>query len=328
MKTRLSIKNIAVSYDSPLITNLSLSLDQGEIGCLLGASGSGKSTLLRAIAGLHKIDSGTIYLDHKLMADGKTSVEVEKRNIGLVFQDYALFPHMSVLKNIEFGATAAVDDLVELVGLGDFQQRLPHELSGGQQQRVALARALAMRPTLLLMDEPFSNLDANLRDELSEQTREIIRASNATALIVSHDQHEAFALADKIGVMEQGELLQWSSGKELIDKPSSIEITNFIGHAIVCDATVTAGTLYSSIGNLEVDYADGNYWFVIRPSDICHHLPPTLSVEISEVRYTPDGVRLRLCTDGRTFNFDLPTVNNHEKLQFALRTRPRLITKQ
>jgi len=328
MKTRLSIKNIAVSYDSPLITDLSLSLNQGEIGCLLGASGSGKSTLLRAIAGLHKIDSGSIYLDHKLIDDGKASVPVEKRNIGLVFQDYALFPHMSVRSNIEFGATKAVDDLIELVGLGDYQQRLPQELSGGQQQRVALARALAMRPTLLLMDEPFSNLDANLRDELSEQTREIIRASNATALVVSHDQHEAFALADKIGVMEQGQLLQWCTGKELVDKPESIELARFIGHAIICEAQVENGQLHSSIGSTQTDESNGSYWLVIRPSDICYNTPATFSVEISEIRDTPDGVRLRLSTDGRIINFDLPEVNNNKILQFSLRSKPRLISKQ
>ncbi len=327
MNAQLDLHGIAAGYDGhPLIEDLSMILAPGEIGCLLGASGSGKSTLLRAIAGLHPITQGSIKLGDLLLDNGSKYLAPEKRHIGLVFQDYALFPHMTALQNIRYGATEPVDDLIELVGLENFTDRLPHQLSGGQQQRVALARALAMRPQLILMDEPFSNLDANLRDELSEQTRQIIKKSNTMALVVSHDQYEAFAIADRIGVMHQGKLLQWDTPKTLVNSPNSIEVANFIGQALIAETQVIQGVAHSAYGEFNTAVDDGYYWLIIRPTQV--NLNGTdLSVTINERRTTPAGIRLRVESAQGEINFDLHSPPKTDKLVFSLKGEPCLIKK-
>src|SRR5690606_3181900 len=209
------------------VDGVSLGLRAGDIGVLIGPSGCGKTTLLRAVAGLERASAGSISLDGETvsgMSDGQQHhMPAEQRRIGMVFQDYALFPHLNVGKNIAFGIDrlpraerdTRVAEVLKLVGLDDMQARFPHELSGGQQQRVALARALAPRPRLLLLDEPFSNLDVDLRERLAHEVRGILKAANATALFVTHDQLEAFAIGDVIGVMHEGHLHQWEDAYAL-----------------------------------------------------------------------------------------------------------------
>ncbi|MFN3884820.1 MAG: ABC transporter ATP-binding protein, partial [Rhodocyclaceae bacterium] len=212
----LALENVSHAYGAHIVVDgLSLSLRDGEIGCLLGASGCGKTTVLRLIAGFEQPVSGQILLRDVVVADTHRCVPPEKRRIGMVFQDYALFPHLTVAGNIGFGlreksalARRHVDELLALVGLSGQGDKYPHELSGGQQQRVALARALAPRPHLLLLDEPFSNLDVELRQRLSLEVRDILKETGTAAILVTHDQHEAFAVADVVGVMHEGRIEQ------------------------------------------------------------------------------------------------------------------------
>jgi iron(III) transport system ATP-binding protein len=206
----LEVENLGHAYGGHVVVReLSFSLPRGAIGCLLGPSGGGKTTVLRAIAGFEAPQRGAIRISGRVVSDAGVMLPPEKRRIGMVFQDYALFPHLAVGENIAFGLHAAprserasrVRELAALVGLGPELDKYPHEISGGQQQRVALARALAPRPELLLLDEPFSNLDIELRERLSAEVRAIIKASGATAVLVTHDQQEAFAMADEIGIL-------------------------------------------------------------------------------------------------------------------------------
>lgn len=221
----------------PTIDGLSMRLDRGEIGCLLGASGCGKTTVLRAIAGFEPLRGGRISLDGRVIASVGAGLPPEARRIGMMFQDYALFPHLDVAANVAFGLralpravrTARARELLALVGLADRAAAYPHELSGGQQQRVALARALAPAPLLVLLDEPFSNLDVEIRGRLAEDTRSLLKAAGATALLVVHDQEEAFAMADRIGVMADGRILQWDAPEALYARPDDRRVAGFIG---------------------------------------------------------------------------------------------------
>jgi iron(III) transport system ATP-binding protein len=212
----LALDHVSHAYGHhAVVKDLSFQLHPGEIGCLLGASGCGKTTVLRLIAGFETPTQGTIHLQDTVVGAPRHCVPAERRNIGMVFQDYALFPHLSVAGNIGFGlrGTAAaprrIDELLAVVGLVGQGHKYPHELSGGQQQRVALARALAPRPHLLLLDEPFSNLDVELRERLSLEVRAILKETGTAAILVTHDQHEAFAVADVVGIMHAGRIEQW-----------------------------------------------------------------------------------------------------------------------
>jgi len=222
------------------VAGVSLSLAKGQIGVLIGPSGCGKTSLLRAVAGLERLAAGSVRMDGRLLGDMATHVEPEDRRIGMVFQDYALFPHLSVRDNVAFGIKhlprrerdARVADVLERVGLAHAAHRAPHHLSGGQQQRVALARALAPSPQLLLLDEPFSSLDADLRDRLVQDLRAILNQSGTTALFVTHDQLEAFAIGDVIGVMHRGRLEQWDDAYSLYHRPATRFVADFIGHGV------------------------------------------------------------------------------------------------
>ena len=243
----LQLQNTTIEYATaaqPAVVDCSLSLNTGEIGVLLGPSGCGKTTLLRAIAGLQKIQNGQIELAGQIISSPAIHLDPSLRKVGMVFQDYALFPHLSVAKNISFGlkkltSTAQherVQEVLELVGLADFYHKMPHELSGGQQQRVALARSLAPGPSLLLLDEPFSNLDADLKERLAQELRQILKTSGTTALFVSHDQQEAFAIADKIGIMNQGELQQWDDAYTIYHQPKTRFVAQFMGDGVFIKA--------------------------------------------------------------------------------------------
>lgn len=281
----LILDSVVLGYaGKPVVSGLSFSLAPGEIGCLLGGSGCGKTTVLRAIAGFEPLQSGRIALNGHWVADAGWQLAPERRQIGMVFQDYALFPHMSVADNVAFGLrdwTGAdkrhrVEEMLALVGLADAGQRYPHQLSGGQQQRVALARALAPGPTLLLLDEPFSNLDVELRERLSIDVHHILKATGTTALLVTHNQQEAFAMADRVGVMVEGQLQQWSSPYALYHEPATRHIATFVGDGVFLPATVSGHNCISfELGELcriqPVDVPQGEGVDVlIRPDDIQH----------------------------------------------------------
>ncbi len=245
----LEVKNLHVSYGNSTteaVGGVSFGLRAGDIGVLIGPSGCGKTTLLRAVAGLERASAGTVLLSKTIVSSETVHLAPESRRIGMVFQDYALFPHMDVAHNVAFGIhhlpkdqrMARVAEVLALVDLPDAGKRYPHELSGGQQQRVALARALAPKPQLLLLDEPFSNLDVDLRERLAHELRAILKKANATALFVTHDQLEAFAIGDLIGVMHEGKLHQWADAYTLYHRPATRFVADFIGHGVFSKATV------------------------------------------------------------------------------------------
>jgi iron(III) transport system ATP-binding protein len=245
----LELSDLSVQYagaSRPAVDAVSFGLPRGAIGVLIGPSGCGKTTLLRAIAGLEPASAGQIRISQQVVGGAGVHVPAESRRIGMVFQDYALFPHLDVGQNVAFGIAhlpraerqSRVTEVLALVGLAGTERRMPHELSGGQQQRVALARALAPKPELLLLDEPFSNLDIDLRERLAHEIRGILKAAGATALFVTHDQLEAFAIGDVIGVMHQGQLHQWDEAYTLYHRPATRFVADFIGHGVFTPATL------------------------------------------------------------------------------------------
>ena len=292
MHALLELKNIRQAYGQQLVVNnLSLALEKGQIGCLLGPSGCGKTTVLRCIAGFEPVLAGEILLNGVKVSGGGVFLPPEQRHIGMVFQDYALFPHLTVAANIGFGLhrmpqserAPRVDELLQTVGLADAASKYPHELSGGQQQRVALARALAPRPDLLLLDEPFSNLDVSLRERLSLEVRDILKSQNATAILVTHDQNEAFAIADEIGIMQRGEIQQWDSAYNLYHRPASRFVADFIGQGVFLPGKVldpqrveielgvlTADIPHQCAPNDQVCGKGCQVDVLLRPDDIVH----------------------------------------------------------
>jgi iron(III) transport system ATP-binding protein len=245
----LQISNLVVHYAgraNAAVDGVSFSLQAGEIGVLIGSSGCGKTTLLRAVAGLESASSGNIMLGPQIISSADVHIPAEQRHLGMVFQDYALFPHLDVARNVAFGIAHLsskvranrVQEVLELVGMPSAGKYYPHELSGGQQQRVALARAIAPSPRLLLLDEPFSNLDVDLRERLAHEVRGILKTAGATALFVTHDQLEAFAIGDRIGVMERGKLHQWDEAYALYHRPATRFVADFIGHGVFAPAHI------------------------------------------------------------------------------------------
>lgn len=241
MSSSLELTHLALGYDTPhgfksIVHGLNLSLEQGQIGCLLGESGCGKTTVLRAIAGFEPLRQGRIALKGRVLAGPGVDLPPEQRQVGIMFQDYALFPHLNVERNVGFGLRRIpaaerrdrVALMLERVGLAHTLGQYPHELSGGQQQRVALARALAPAPDLLLLDEPFSNLDLHTRESLAFEVRDILKQSGATAILVTHNQAEAFAIADRIGVMRQGRILQWDTPYQVHHHPTDDFVADFV----------------------------------------------------------------------------------------------------
>ena len=253
----LKISNLSVSYtDKSVLQDLSLHANRGELTAILGASGAGKSTLLRLIAGFDRPSSGTIVLDDQVVAADDVFVLPENRGIGIVPQDSALFSHLSVADNIGFGLSksankaARVKELLELVGLTEYANRKPASLSGGQQQRVALARALAPKPKLILLDEPFSALDQELRTRLREDVKRILKAENATAILVTHDQEEALSLAEKVAVLRDGRIIQAGAPTEIYNAPADLGIATFLGDSVLVDGVVVDGKIQTDLGKL------------------------------------------------------------------------------
>ncbi len=275
----LEIHRLACSYGGqPAVAEVNLQLHEGELGCLLGPSGCGKTTLLRAVAGLHPPDGGNL----RLRGVDATTLAPERRGLGFVFQDLALFPHLTVAGNVLFGLhrlpreqrRPRCDEALAMLGLEELAARYPHELSGGQQQRVALARSLAPRPDLLLLDEPFSSLDADLRVRLRDELRALLKTLGIAALLVTHDQEEAFAFADTVGVMRAGRLLQWAAGYELYHRPADPFVAAFVGEGRLLPAQVLAGgRLRTVLGDLQstlpLPHAVGaDVRVLLRPDDL------------------------------------------------------------
>jgi len=284
MESQLSLARVTKRYDAgraPAVEELSLTVGRGEILALLGPSGCGKTTTLRLIAGFELPDTGEISIGDRLVAsgDGATMVPPEDRSVGVVFQDYALFPHLTIRDNVGFGLDRwprrarriRVHDILDLVGLAAFADRYPHELSGGQQQRVAVARALAPSPALVLLDEPFSNLDADLRTQMRDEVENILRTTGATAVFVTHDQEEAFTIADQVGVLNAGRLEQIGTPETIYHHPATPFVAGFVGAADFLPGIVTSQGIVTELGvfgNTEQREPGEKVRVMIRPDDV------------------------------------------------------------
>ncbi len=331
----LEVADLSHRYrEKPVLKGVSFALAEGEIGCLLGPSGCGKTTVLRLIAGFEAPGAGEIRLGGETVSRAGHALAPEARRIGMVFQDYALFPHLSIERNVGFGLRhldraarrERVAAMLQTVGLASRAQAYPHELSGGQQQRVALARALATRPRLLLLDEPFSNLDVELREKLALEVREILKREGITALMVTHDQHEAFVVADAVGVMNEGVIQQWDSPYALYHQPKNRFVADFIGQGVllpgrVLDADqveVEFGVL-KGVSAAECDGGsclafgrDAEVEVLIRPDDILHDdaSPMLAEVERKAFRGAEFLYTLKLPSGGRLLAL-VPSHHNH-----------------
>jgi iron(III) transport system ATP-binding protein len=303
----LNLRNLACGYqDQRVVQDLNLHLNAGDIGCLLGSSGCGKTTTLRAIAGFEPVHAGEITLAGEVISKPGFTLPPEKRRIGMVFQDYALFPHLSVAENIAFGIRKhprlkqVTDELLELVNLRELGKRLPHELSGGQQQRVALARALAPEPQLLLLDEPFSNLDGELRRRLSHEVRDILKARGTSAILVTHDQEEAFAVSDHVGVFREGRLEQWDTPYNLYHEPMTPYVASFIGQGyFIRGSMIDPQSVQTELGVLQGNRAypgikGSAVDVLLRPDDIVYEPNSELKARVTSRTFQGAATLYRL----------------------------------
>ena len=323
----LNVADLYLSFGrTAVLQGFGFDLEAGEIACLLGHSGCGKTTALRAVAGFEQPERGRIALQGRTLSDGRLFVPPHLRRIGMVFQDYALFPHLNVADNIAFGLSghsaearkARVAELLSLIGLPDYGGHYPHQLSGGQQQRVALARALAPKPELVLLDEPFSNLDADLRTRLSKEVRSLLKQEKTSALLVTHDQQEAFAMADKIGIMADGRLQQWDTPYNLYHNPATPAIAGFIGQGVLLRGQMSGShCVRLALGEFcgvvphhcqscrEVDV-------LLRPDDVVHDDNSPVSAEVLDKDFKGSYFIYTLKLDsGETVLAHVPSHHNH-----------------
>lgn len=276
--TSVSVAGVFKAFGSrPVLTGASLDVPDGALVAILGPSGSGKTTLLRALAGFERVDAGRISLGSSIVDDGRRYIPPEARNIGYVPQEGALFPHLSAERNVAFGLDKAerrdgrVAALLEMVGLKGLERRYPHQLSGGQQQRVALARALAIQPGVVLLDEPFDSLDAGLRASVRADVREVLRAAETTAVLVTHDQDEALSFADEVAVLRDGVIAQVASPQEVYSRPVDVGVAGFVGQANLIPALASGGTARSMLGDLQMAAGptlDGPVVILVRPEQL------------------------------------------------------------
>jgi iron(III) transport system ATP-binding protein len=297
MTAQLDVEELDAGYDGLRVVNqVSFSLRPGQIGCMLGPSGCGKTTVLRAIAGFEPAWNGRILIDGIEVSSRKINLPPERRDIGMVFQDFALFPHLRVEDNIRFGLKgwskkqqqSRIQEMLAIVGMPAYARAYPHQLSGGQQQRIALARALAPAPGILLLDEPFSSMDVELREQLAREVRNILKQENNTAILVTHDQNEAFAMADQICVMNEGSIQQQDSGYHLYHRPANRFVADFIGQGVIIPARVESSTtVKTDLGLIrsehKIEAATGTMVDVlIRPDDVVHDDESTESAIVVE----------------------------------------------
>ncbi|MCH8080110.1 MAG: ABC transporter ATP-binding protein [Proteobacteria bacterium] len=317
MNNAIEIKELSISIEGhSILKNISFNLQEAGIACLLGPSGCGKTTLLRCIAGFERQDQGEIWIKGVRASNATHHLPVEQRQLGMVFQDYALFPHLSVADNITFGLKGLnekilkqrLHELVELLSLQKHINKYPHSLSGGQQQRVALARAMAPRPGVLLLDEPFASLDVELREQIARELRQILKQDGITTIMVTHNQLEAFAMADVIGVINNGHLLQWDNAYKLYHEPKTSEVADFIGEGVfISGEVINDKEVKTEIGNIQSSTPHGvergkKVSVLIRPDDILHDDDSDMTARVrdkafrgAEFLYTlelENGVRL------------------------------------
>lgn len=335
----LELQNVSHRYgETAILEGISFELKKGEVASILGPSGCGKTTLLRCIAGFERLHSGCIQVDGQVISSTQLHVAAERRRIGMVFQDYALLPHLNVLNNVMFGlheldrkdAARTAGRLLEQVGLNKLASRFPHELSGGQQQRVAIARALAPEPELLLMDEPFSNLDASMRSGIGREIKSLLASVGATALIATHDHQDAFALSDTLGVMNNGKLLQWDSSYSIYHQPKDKFVAEFIGRGVwlpgrINDKNEVETEIGTARGNKVPQYAPGTeVELFLRPDDVVHDDASPLRIEVVSRRFRGSDFlyELRL-PSGALILSSLPGQHDHavsEKIGIRLET--------
>jgi iron(III) transport system ATP-binding protein len=291
---------------TPVLRGVDLQVPTGALVAVLGPSGCGKTTLLRAVAGFLPIDAGTIRVDGRVLADDRTWVAPERRRVGIVPQEGALFPHLSVGENVAFGIARATDRAarvrrwLDIVGLAHAIDARPHELSGGQQHRVALARALAADPALVLLDEPFSSLDAGLRAQVRAEIADVLRHDGRTAVLVTHDQHEALSMADLVAVLLDGVLQQVAPPDEVYRRPATLAVARFVGEAIVLDARVRDGMADGPLGRhpLTNDAPDGAVHLVLRPEQIVRSAEGVDTVAVRRTFTGPDLLVELRCAGG------------------------------
>ena len=328
MSSILQVENISCRYASQgAVDHASFALEEGILACLLGPSGCGKTTVLRAIAGFQPLLNGFIELNGIRISSPGYYLPPEKRNLSMVFQDHALFPHLTVEKNVAAGLIGRqdaevreiVDSMLGNVRLSDLRNRYPHELSGGQQQRVALARALAPSPRLLLMDEPFSNLDLELRERLCQEVRDLLKKIGTTCVMVTHDQQDAFTFSDFVGVMNEGRIEQWDTPYNLYHEPQTKFVANFIGDGVFLDATVIdRNHIQSELAVLEGDLgADAPcgkaIQLLVRPDDIIHDDDSQLTAKIRKKSFRGESYLYTLeLPSGSQILSLVPSHHNHE----------------
>ncbi len=336
MSNQLELKHISVDLDGTrIIDDVSFTLASGDIGCLLGPSGCGKTTLLRAIGGFEALSEGQLKIAGQTVASFHKQATPEERRVGMVFQDLALFPHMTVRKNVGFGICnqprkaidQRVDELLDLVGMQGLSNSYPHQLSGGQQQRVALIRAMAPRPPVLLLDEPFSSQDTERRVQLAHEVREILKRDGITAILVTHDQFEAFAIADHIGVVANGKLRQWDNAYNLYHTPADRFVADFVGEGVfLCGNTLEDNVIQTELGiingELSADVPPGTLIeLLVRPDDILHddYSPNKATVIARDFRGADHLYTLKMPGNTRLLCL-APSHHNHEVgEQFGIR---------
>ena len=280
----VSIKNLSHKINNKsILNNVNFELKKDSIACILGPSGSGKTTLLKLIAGLDKVQNGHILINDQEVSSAKKHLPTEKRRIGFLFQDYALFPHLTVKENLKYpinfkNSIYKIDDIIDVVKLPDSLDKYPHELSGGEQQRVALARSIISNPDLLLLDEPFSSLDLNLREEIRDDTLHLLQSSNVSTIIVTHDPFEAMFISNQINIMDdQGSIIQSGAPADLYNTPKNEYVTRFFGETNVFKGNANNSIVTTPVGDVKVDskYENKNVTIHIRPQGIKLSEQPT-----------------------------------------------------
>lgn len=326
MRKSLQVKNLTADINGhDIFRNVSFDLEDATIGCLLGPSGGGKTSILRCIAGLQSVREGEIRLDGRVISDKNIQIAPEERKISMVFQDYALFPHFSVTENIGFGIRALprpalqkrITEMLDLADMRGYAGCYPHELSGGQQQRVALVRALAPKPRLLLLDEPFSSLDSDLRPQLASEIKELVNEAKITTLMVTHDQNEALAMADMLGVISRGQLFQWDTAYNIYHRPASHMVASFIGLRSVIKGRITSDNrVVTELGIFPAKKSyrpDQEVGVLIRPDDIVHDDNSARKVPILKKQFRGSAFlyQLRLENGEQVYCF-APSHHNHQ----------------
>ena len=321
----LEVSHVTCAYTQhPAVRDISLSVNQGEILCILGPSGCGKTTILRGIAGFQKVSAGRITLNGQVVSSPTIHIPAERRKVGMVFQDYALFPHLCVADNIGFGLKpweeqsrkSKINSMMELVGLGGFERRYPHELSGGQQQRVALARALAPNPVMVLMDEPFSNLDPDMTVKMRKELYHLLRQTQTTSILVTHDHHEAFAMADQVAVLYEGRLVQCDTPESIYHLPSCPFVAEFVGQADFIPGNIQNGTVETELGaftNQGNYQGSQNVLVMLRPDDlqITHVGSGNARIESRQFRGSENLYGIRLAS-GRLVHCSAPSTEIYD----------------